>query len=425
MDIRGDDRGQAVQIGSILLFAMAVMAFSGYQAFAVPNQNADVEFNHYTGVRDDVEDVRNAVIAAGERGTKSPASVDLGTTYPARRLASQPRSSWGTLRTERLGTGGIELSGSGATVSDICGFDTVTTRSAVYEPSYNYFTGVENVTYENTLVYTNTRDGQAFHTEQQLVDNTTISLYPLVGAYEESGDDVATITFKAGRTGVNESVPGAFDLRLPTRLSAATWTERFEETGADRVTGVADVPGEQAVDVSFEAGYTYEISCTPSGAGSTPANTPTVGVETDDINPAAPGDIQLIGYRQANGNRGRIELRYQNLANASINVTAARVAFFQGDSNPNKWPETFVIYNGTNPTSQAGTLGLGETFESLDPEVFFPANDTRVIRLDLQRADGSAVKLSNVKDGWFVLTVQFETGETGKYFVPVPDDTSF
>ena len=46
MDFWGDERGQPVQIGFILLFGILVLAFAGYQGYVVPNQNSQVEFQH-------------------------------------------------------------------------------------------------------------------------------------------------------------------------------------------------------------------------------------------------------------------------------------------------------------------------------------------------------------------------------------------
>ena len=82
MDLGDDRRAQAMQIGAVLLFGVLVLAFINYQVEHVPDQNREVEFNHFKDVQDDMEVLRNAVIQAGQMGSTVPAGIDLGTTYP-------------------------------------------------------------------------------------------------------------------------------------------------------------------------------------------------------------------------------------------------------------------------------------------------------------------------------------------------------
>jgi len=63
MQFWGDDRGQAIQIGAVLLFGILIISFSSYQAFVVPNQNEQVEFNHNQRVQGQLQDVRNAIVS--------------------------------------------------------------------------------------------------------------------------------------------------------------------------------------------------------------------------------------------------------------------------------------------------------------------------------------------------------------------------
>ena len=63
MELRDDDRAQAIQIGAVLLFGILVISFSTYQAFVVPNQNENVEFNHNQRVQGQLQEVRNAIVS--------------------------------------------------------------------------------------------------------------------------------------------------------------------------------------------------------------------------------------------------------------------------------------------------------------------------------------------------------------------------
>ena len=51
---RDDTREVSQVIGAVFIFGILVVAFSGYQAFVIPNQNAETEFNHYGDVKDDM-----------------------------------------------------------------------------------------------------------------------------------------------------------------------------------------------------------------------------------------------------------------------------------------------------------------------------------------------------------------------------------
>ena len=57
-----DERAQSTLVGFILLFGILTIAFSSYQAVVVPNQNAEVEFNHFQDIQDDFTEFRSTLI---------------------------------------------------------------------------------------------------------------------------------------------------------------------------------------------------------------------------------------------------------------------------------------------------------------------------------------------------------------------------
>jgi len=287
----GGDRGQAIQVGAILLFTILVIALAVQQAYLVPNQDRQVEFDHFTGVQNDMEHLRNTVMTAGQQGLTLPAGVTLGTRYPPRLLTVQPPGASGSLRTHTIGGAGdvIRLEHTSANVSKICGLGTLTTRTVTYTPQYNYLHSVANVTYENTVAYTTGRSGGRYvQTGQAIVSGTTIHLYPLVGPYNQSGSGTASMTLYGGVTGKNDSVRGPFSLLLPTRLSAGTW--RNLTSGQSTV---QSVPGSEAVNITFSGGKNYTLKCSPVGAGSPPGNTSTAGAKTNDVSPSFGSHVTL------------------------------------------------------------------------------------------------------------------------------------
>lgn len=399
-----DDRAQSIQVGVIILFAFAVIAFTGYQAYAIPDQNREVEFNHFRGTQDNMESVRNSVIEAGASSRTVPAEVKLGTRYPTRILGVQSPSSTGALVSDEIGGGSnvIELNNTDAGLTEICGTSSVRTQSLVYQPNYNYLQTIANVSYENTVSYTTgTNDQRVFLTEQDLVDDTTLQLYPLEGEYGERGNGVATVTLTGGTTGVNDSVPGSFSLILPTRLTADQWSDLLSDE--PNVEGVAPAPDDrQAVEITFASGETYSIRCSPVGLDGAPNNRPT---ETD-----LGGDVILSDTIET-GPDNQVELKFKNTdPNSKRNLTALRFQFYfaRGDKGP---PDSFV-YDKTSLTfNRAGQI-------KDIPAITFGPDGTRSFVLNFKcGTDGNGNNYDLRSGDYFVLNAYFQDGTTNQYFV--------
>ena len=176
MTLRGDDRAVAVQIGAVILLGFIVVSLSLYQATVVPNENQQVEFQHNQRVQSDMLEVRNAILGTAATGSAAPATVELGTRYPARVVAVNPAPPSGTLSTSSLG----QISVRNATADDA---DTTTedypetadfwngtthnytTKSLEYRPSYANYDNAPTTVYENGLVYNRFRGGGDGHTD--------------------------------------------------------------------------------------------------------------------------------------------------------------------------------------------------------------------------------------------------------------------
>jgi hypothetical protein len=186
----------------------------------------------------------------------------------------------------------FKLQGRGTpSAKKLCGPDSVTTGIATYQPNYNYLGSVKNITYENTVTYTNGRsEGRSFQTDQQLVQDTTIHLYPLVGESDQGGSSVASVTVEGDETGF-KSVSGPFSLVVPTRLSVTEWEQLLSEQ--THVNGV-DPHGDQAVKINFDDSD-YNLKCSPVGVGEKPDNDPTY-VENNDGNQDGGGTAYNISW---------------------------------------------------------------------------------------------------------------------------------
>lgn len=267
MDFRDDERGQPVVIGALLVFAILVLAFSGYQVFVVPNQNADVEFTHSQQVQDDMVDLRVGVVRAAISGSDTSTSVRLGTQYPSRLIALNPPPPAGTLRTTEPGD--IAINGSQEDNIGICPAPR-TTRAFVYEPNYNEFHSGADLVYENTFAYSQHQNGETkelIKTNRRLLDadDGVIELIALEGEFSETGTNRVDVDLVRGETKVKEV--NRPEITLPTRVvNRETWEE-------DVLSGEANIidfqPGES---VTFQVDGRWDVRCTPVGINRAPAS---------------------------------------------------------------------------------------------------------------------------------------------------------
>lgn len=419
----GDERAQSIQVGAIILFGFLVLAFSGYQAGVVPQQNQEVEFSHGLQVESDVQELRNDLLEAGATGRMRNVEVALGTTYPPRLLAMNPSPPGGTLRTESVGPGEITVDAPDFDVEDVCGYDrdgddSVPSRSFVYEPSYNVYQEAPDVVYENTVVYRDFGGRVIFDSDQRVVDGREITLAPLVGDYQESGTRTVSVDLNGGVTGVGETdKTGQTKLTIPTRLNASQWEELLSNEMKDNgghVTNVED--NSTAVDIVLQPGI-YTVECPVVGAGETPDNSPTQvlgGGAGDDINPSGPGAIRLTGISRASStNPEIIELTFENTGQEA-NLSTARFNFYN-DQTGDGAEQLDIRENGATVVEDLQLRGSAKSPSSV---VTFPEDSTKTLSLRFEDDTGSPFGIK--KDDFAVVSLQFTGDRGGSYFVDIP-----
>jgi hypothetical protein len=279
MVFRGDERGQPVQIGFILLFGILVLAFSSYQAFVVPQQNAEVEFTHSQTVQDQFDELRNGISNAASNGNDQSVGISLGTRYPSRLIALNPPPAEGSLRTTNPGE--LEVQGLSDDETDLCApsASAVETRAVQYQPNYNEYQSLESITYENTFTARTFQNGERY-SSQSLVQTAggggynEIDLQVLTGSVSESGASLATVDLNPSRRYTQEYDSVQPTLIVPSRVSPAMWEDEIlaEQSGL-----VNDVTWNNAsasrVQIEFASGD-YAISCAAVGLNSEPAYQP-------------------------------------------------------------------------------------------------------------------------------------------------------
>ena len=406
-----DERAQSTLVGFILLFGILVIAFSSYQAVVVPNQNAEVEFNHFQDVQDDFSEFRSAVInSVGEDDDRS-VSFKLGAEYPARLIALNPPPISGQLETTPARPVTIESGGDDRT-ADVCGTDDATSRSLVYTPNYNEFRSPEATSYENTFVSREFTDGNVYDTQRLVQERDgspdRIDLLLLNGSVSRSSQDSYSVEINSSGRGSAEIEDPV--VTIPSRFDADTWENEIL-IDVDNINAITQ-PEPGLIEIEFDPG-TYRLSCAVAGLDSAPEFEPPDtggdGDGTGDINPDAPGDIRLNGVRTLNQGQDEVEVAFQNLAESDTAITDARINFYQ--TTGGQTPRNAVI--SADQGGDSGTLVIGRNFDPVDPEITLASDAESTVWFNFDRG-------VNPND-WFVLTLQFDNGEPGQYFISLRD----
>ncbi|EMA06729.1 hypothetical protein SAMN05443574_105157 [Haloarcula vallismortis] len=282
MSFTGDERAQSVQVGAVLLFGVLIIAFSSYQAFAVPEQNREVEFNHNQQVQTQMQDLRNAIVSVPGQPSRQAVSVQLGTRYPSRLVATNPGPPSGLLYTDGTSNESQNLTVRNAEAvnpetADY--WDGATPRhyntgAIAYKPAYNVYGEAPETVYEHSLVYNQFREGNITLSEQAMVDGRDITLVALNGSLSRSASDSVTVDIEpksqSSRTVRVTNATATSNVRVTflTRLSALEW-----ETLLTNEEYVVDVIGDEGpeslneVTLVFERGQTYRLKMAKAGIG--------------------------------------------------------------------------------------------------------------------------------------------------------------
>ena len=327
-----DERAQSTLVGFILLFGILVVAFASYQAVVVPNQNAEVEFNHNQGVQTDMQDLRNSLldvrsverINEGEYEVISehrPARVQLGTQYPARLIALNPPHPTGSLQTEEP-TSGVTIENADVTNADAfvvqpesveelvqddfeAGIDT---RFISYQPQYNEYRSAPETVFEHSLLYNKFQEDDLVVRDQRLINDRRLNVLLFSGSVSRSSNQAVTLDPETidGPTGpINITADnGPIEITLPTRTPGVWETEsvigsEFGE-GATHAR-VTDTAADQ-VTIELEEGETYQLRATRVAFDGGAEENEFTPIQLADRDPPEidPGDGALPGPRVFN-----------------------------------------------------------------------------------------------------------------------------
>jgi len=269
MEWRGDNRGQSIQVGAILLFATLIIALSIYQASVVPEKNQRIEFDAYEDATDDFVQVRNTMLAAAGGDGSRGVTVKTGAQYPPRVFLVNDLEPAGRIATTDPATvtlGNVDASPTplenvGTFVSEAGNSLSYETRRVRFEPDYNQFPGAPLVTANGYVFRAYDRPVPA--APQTLLDGNTISLTTVRGNFSASGYQVSVtavpVSVRENTVTVTNDDPGPITLAVPSELNASEWRSSvFSEQAARPNVSVVDGPGDDTVTVEL-SGDRYQL----------------------------------------------------------------------------------------------------------------------------------------------------------------------
>jgi len=315
MDFVGDERAQSIQIGAVLLFAVLIIAFSSYQAFVVPDQNQEVEFNHNQQVHSQMQDLRNGMLSLRGSGGKKSVSVQLGTRYPSRAIAVNPGPASGSLRTVETGDESAAVTlentqSSGETGDFWDETQSYNTGGLRYQPNYNLYGEAPDTVYDNTILYNGFREGKVTLANQSFIDGNEISLVMLNGSVSRSSSGSASIDVRSVSTSTEEvrieDNGSPITVTFFSLRSDTYWDFLTTQSSVDSVESSARADGGYDVTVTLVPDQTYQLQLTKVG----------VGTQVTDENAAYLTDVDGDGSSVSQGETTELTLevrdRYNN-----------------------------------------------------------------------------------------------------------------
>lgn len=282
-----DERGQAIQVGAVLLFGILIVAFAGYQAFVVPDQNRQIEFNHNQEVQQDLQNLRNGIVSIPGGTDGRSVAVPLGVQYPSRIVAVNPGPATGSIRTTGTANDDVNATILNATADGETGDfwdgrdQVYTTGGIVYRPNYNEYRQAPQTVYDSTVLFNQFGGRNLSITGQRLVDGDRINLVTLNGSLSVARTGAASVDLRAVSSSTrtitveNASNGENVTVAVATQLNESVWrdllaTEMVGEEGG-HVYNVTSEPidGSQFHELSIrlEADVEYTLRVTRVGVG--------------------------------------------------------------------------------------------------------------------------------------------------------------
>ncbi|WP_127118441.1 hypothetical protein [Halorubrum sp. PV6] len=296
MNFSRDRRGQSVVIGTVIIFGFLIAALSLYQVQVVPQQNGQVEFQHFGDVQNDLVELRAGILQAGSTDRPQYQTVRLGTSYSTRVLGINPPDPAGTIQTVEAPP--ITISNGSGTPE---GTVTIPTRFIQYQPGYHEI-DQSPIWYDASVLYadgSNSGGGLAVIEGQELVTSEgKVQIVALQNELYKSGTGRVTIELRPAEN-ISETLPEGDDLTvtIPTRLSESDWESKTDLTDSAAYDSVTDTGDNLGIDDS----NIYNLTLSTSTANLT---VDTVGVQEVPSDPKQNANAAVADSSGDGGNGG-------------------------------------------------------------------------------------------------------------------------
>ena len=283
-----DNRAVAPVLGVALLFGITAIGLSMWQTTVVPDQNAEVEFNHYGEIEGDMQELRQAHLQTVASGQQQSPVLQLGVTYNTRVIGVNPPNPQGTLRAKDLGNITLEnatdkTTGGQLDTSDLCGTPRPPQTSAIrYDPSYVRLSDEDSpqLVYENTVLYKKTEnddDEVLVRSDQALIQGSntqgsSINLLPVQSTAVRSSQQTSLSLSSSGYRTVKRLEPAAEpNVTIATNISAGTWRSELlkSEIESGYVNNVSNTSDGVKIDLGRTPDPPWTVRCAITANGDT------------------------------------------------------------------------------------------------------------------------------------------------------------
>lgn len=213
-----DNRGQAMQIGFILIFGMLMISLAMYQSAIVPDQNKNTEITHSNDMEFTFSELQSTLYSAGITERPTTMNYPMSFRYQERQLTINPIPPAGKLSTSD--TENIIISNSSMEHE-------VPTRYLEYDIDYRLYQDSPVYTSEIGFLYRDFGESQTAISENQFLLNNGFSIVALQGEYQEISYNSIRLNIDRTDSLVLYEITNP-EITLPTRLDESRW-EDFEE----------------------------------------------------------------------------------------------------------------------------------------------------------------------------------------------------
>lgn len=267
------DRGQASQIGFIIIIVTVLSLFTLAQVQLAPQVRGETEFTHGSEVISDFQNIHSGLQRTAKTGQGSSGVLAMGSTYPSYLILTHPPDPAGTLATE--GPKSLEISNARAVNDETAQFVDGSTQSFEhhslrYSPQYNEFNSAGDTVIEQGTLYQDFENSREVVASPSIVEGTKVSLIASTGDINIGSTQsrlVETTELSASpNTVVVEDTGDPIEIQFQSDLSESEWERILAkeiDEGGDPTNNryITDVSKSgDTVTLTLQQGETYEVN---------------------------------------------------------------------------------------------------------------------------------------------------------------------